>query len=279
MTLFREAAAAEGERRAGAPGGARRHLPRPAALAALAPPREAAPPSIRGLWPPGYKGAAVRPQLGWGDSLPSEGLPPRGLPPDHLLCFATLPPGTTRGRAHRTSGWRRDAGLTGHGSLSYPQPPAPSDGTPCPNGLWRPARLRRRRHDPGTTAPHLPECRLKGGPCAPLGTDPSGRLQDQRGAAALKLSPCHARPWATVLSFGWDPTPVHSQSPTFTLAKTEQLCQEHQQQTLSVHADKRSNHENHGKSALEPTRVSGTRVTAHRGASQLSGGSETPDPP
>lgn len=159
----------------------------------------------------------------------TERRPPSARPPARpLLCFATLPPGTTRGRARRTPGWRRDAGLTGHGSLSYSQPLAPSDGTPSPNGLWRPARLRRRRHDPGTTAPHLPECRLKGGPCAPLGKDPSGRLQDQRGAAAQKLSPCHARPWATVLSSGWDTTPVHFQSPAFTLAKTEQLCQEHE---------------------------------------------------
>lgn len=279
MTLFREAAAAEGERRAG---GAGRGTP-PSASSRCARRTRTSP---RGRAAINTRSVAARVQRSGcsasarvGRQL-TERRPPSARPPARpLLCFATLPPGTTRGRAHRTSGWRRDAGLTGHGSLSYPQPPAPSDGTPCPNGLWRPARLRRRRHDPGTTAPHLPECRLKGGPCAPLGTDPSGRLQDQRGAAALKLSPCHARPWATVLSFGWDPTPVHSQSPTFTLAKTEQLCQKHQQQTLSVHANKSSNHENHGKSALKPTRVSGTRVTAHRGASQLSGGSETPDPP
>lgn len=198
----------------------------------------------------------------------TERRPPSARPPARpLLCFATLPPGTTRGRARCTPGWRRDAGLTGHGSLPYSQPTAPSDGTPSPNGLWRPARLRRRRHDPGTTAPHLPECRLKGGPCAPLGTDPSGRLQDQRGAAALTLSPCHARPWATVLSSGWDTTPVHFQSPNLHFGQNRATVpgtRGNQQQTLSVLADKRSNTENHGKSAREPSRVSGTRVTAHR---------------
>lgn len=82
MTLFQETTAA-GERGAGAPGGAQRHLPPPAAPAALAPPRER--PRRHQCAVCGRRGTKERlfgPQLGWGDSLPSESLPLRGLPSD-----------------------------------------------------------------------------------------------------------------------------------------------------------------------------------------------------
>lgn len=111
MTLFQETAAA-GERGAGAPGGARRHLPPPAAPAALAPPRDAVPPSMRGLWPPRYKGAAVRPSARVGRQLTERKLPFTRPPARPLLCFATLQPGTAGGRARRTSGWPRDTERT-----------------------------------------------------------------------------------------------------------------------------------------------------------------------
>lgn len=129
MTLFQETTAA-GERGAGAPGGAQRHLPPPAAPAALAPPRKAAPPSMRSLWPPRYKGAAVRASARVGRQL-TERKPPFTRPPARpLLCFATLQPGTAGGRARHTSGRPRDAERRAdRGSLSYPLLPAPSEDT------------------------------------------------------------------------------------------------------------------------------------------------------
>lgn len=191
MTLFQETTAA-GEKGAGAPGGAHRHLPPPAAPAALAPPREAAPPSMRGLWPPRYKGAAVRASARVGRQL-TERKPPFTRPPVRpLLCFATLQPSTAGGRARRTSGWPRDAERTVAPFRILGLPPRLKT-LKCPIGLWGPAGLLRRLQNPGTTAPHIPVCGLQGGQCAPLGTDPPGRLQDKRGATALKLSPCHAK--------------------------------------------------------------------------------------
>lgn len=191
MTLFQETTAA-GERGAGAPGGAQRHLPPPAAPAALAPPRER--PRRHQCAVCGRRGTKERlfgPQLGWGDSLPSESLPLRGLPSDR--CSAL--PRCNRARP----GAARVAPPGGRGTQSGPWFPRILGLRPrlktlkCPIGLWRPAGLPRRRQDPGTTAPHLPVCGLQGDQCAPLGTNPPGRLQDKRGAAALKLSPCHAK--------------------------------------------------------------------------------------
>lgn len=136
MTLFQEAAAA-GERGAGAPGGAHRHLPPPAAPAALAPPREATPPSMRGLWPPRYKGAAV-PGLSSGGATAyraKASLRAASRQTAALLCHAA----TGHSRGPRASHLRAAAGRRAdRGSFPYPWPPAPFEGTQCPIGLWRP---------------------------------------------------------------------------------------------------------------------------------------------
>lgn len=107
-----------------------------------------------------------------------------------LLCHAAT--GHSRGRARRTSERPRDAERTVVPFRILGLWPRLRT-LKCPNGLSGPAGLPRRHQDPGTTALYLPACGLQGGRCAPLGTDPPGRLQDKRGAAALKLSPCHAK--------------------------------------------------------------------------------------
>lgn len=118
MTLFREAAAAAGERGAGARGRGRggRHLPRPsrrpprpaAPAAAHTSPRAAAPPSMRGLWPPrGTKERLFGPGPGWGASSPGQGLPPRGRRAG--LC---APPSPARSRQRVRGGGTGALGLT-----------------------------------------------------------------------------------------------------------------------------------------------------------------------
>lgn len=187
MTLFQEAAAA-GERGAGAREG---HTA--ICLLPLRPPHSHLPERQRRhqcavCGRRGTKERLFGPQLGWGNSLPSESLPSRGLPPDR--CSA-LP------RCHRAQpGAARVAPPGGRGTQSGPWllfvslASSPVCGHSVSHRTLAARGLSRRCQDPGTTAPHLPVCGLQGGPCPPLGTDPSGSVRDKgsSGTEAVTLS-------------------------------------------------------------------------------------------
>lgn len=168
------------------PGGARRHLPRPAAPATLAPPREAAPPSMRGLWPQGYKGAAVRASARVGRQLTGRRPPSAGPLARPLQCSATA-----GGRARRTSGQPRDAGRTGTPSRILGLPPGLMT-LSVPSDLGgRPG------HVGGATIQGQPPLTSRSAACGTVRARPweptPGQPCRGRGETALKLSPRHAR--------------------------------------------------------------------------------------